>query len=435
MSSSPAHVDRSSDVEGPVLDVARMRADFPALGAFTHLDGTGGTQVPRKVAEAIGRALVTSTSHHGSRTPPERTALDAMSAARAGIADLVGGDPAGVIFGRNMTELTFRMARTIAKTWKEGDEIVVSRLDHGANVAPWVIEAERAGCLVRWVDFDPGSTELRADDVAGVLSERTRLVALTAASNLTGTRVPVRDISTMVHDVGALLYVDGVHLTPHALVDIEDLGADFFVAGTHKLFGPHCAALVAAPALLEALTPDRLPSGPHEVPDRFDVGTPPYEVLAGVAATVDYLAELADYTVGAASAAAQSVETIRGSVRSSGQRRQQICRAMDLIERHERTLIARMEERFSAVVGLRRMSLAKQRTPTELVVMEGVSPEDLFLRFAADEIAVSVGRFHAMEASRALGLGADGGVRVGLVAYNTLDEVDLAARVVTRFHQ
>ncbi len=432
MLSSTARTSHPRDVEDPVLDVARMRADFPALaGRFTHLDGTGGTQVPRPVADAISRALLTPTSHHGNRHPAERVARDAMSAARSGIADLVGGKPEGVIFGRNMTELTFRMAGTLAKSWREGDEVVVSRLDHGANIAPWVSAAEQAGCQIRWVDFDPDCAEVTVDDVTRVLSDKTRLVAITAASNLTGTYVPIQEIASAVHAVGALLYVDGVHLTPHSFVDVAELQADFFVMGTHKLFGPHCSAVIAEPALLESLDPDRLPSAPHHLPDRFEVGTPPYEVLAGVAASIEYLAGLADYTMVNTSTADKGCPATATEPAFS-HRRERLCLAMDLVGRHERRLAAHMEERFTSVPGLRRMSLARHRTPTEYVTMDRTTPEQLFMHLVANDIAASVGFFHAVEAARILGLGRDGGLRVGLVAYNTIDEVDLAASALSR---
>ena len=396
------------------LDVEAMRRDFPALQSpFIHLDGTGGTQVPRAVAKSLESTLSLSMSHRGTRTAAERAADHAVRSARSAVADLVGAEAEGVIFGRSMTELTFNLARTVAREWRVGDEIVLCRLDHGANITPWIIEAERAGCTVRWIEFDPESTEVSVEDVTAVLSDRTRLVAMTGASNLVGSRPPLEAISRAVHRVGALLYVDGVHLAPHAPIDVAALGADFFALSTHKLFGPHCAAVVASPPLLEGLRPDKLPSTPNSVPERFELGTAAYEVLAGVAATVDYIAGLS----GAA----------------AGDRRLRVVRAMELVEEHESRLRARLDDQLGALPGLRVHSRASLRTPTALVSVEGAPPAALAEYLASCGIGISVGIFNCSEASRVLGLGDDGAVRIGLVAYNNEEEVDVVAEAVASY--
>src|SRR5690606_7989531 len=201
--------------------------------------------------------------------------------------------PRGVVFGRSMTQLTFDLARTLADGWRPGDEVVVTSLDHDANIRPWVIAAQRVGATVRWAEFDPTTGELDPRVVADLVGERTRLVAVTGASNLIGTRPDVAAIAAAAHEAGALVHVDGVHLSAHAPVDVTALGADFFALSPYKFCGPHHGALVADPDLLETLRPDKLLPSTDAVPERFELGTLPYELLAGTTAAVDFLADLA----------------------------------------------------------------------------------------------------------------------------------------------
>jgi cysteine desulfurase family protein (TIGR01976 family) len=274
-------------------DVAAIRKQFPALAeGAAHFDGPGGSQVPAVVGDAVAATLTAAISNRGRSTPAERRADDTVRAARLAIADLLGGDPRGVVFGRSMTQLTYDFSRTVAKGWSAGDEVVVSRLDHDANIRPWLQAAGAVGATVRSIDFDRQTTELTPADVARVVSSRTRLVAVTAGSNLLGTRPDMAQIAALVHDAGALLYVDGVHLTPHAPIDVAALGADFYVCSPYKFLGPHCGVLAAAPKLLETLHPDKLLPSTDNVPERFELGTLPYELLAGTTAAVDFLAGL-----------------------------------------------------------------------------------------------------------------------------------------------
>ena len=273
-------------------------------------------------------------------TAAERTADGAVVAARAAMADLLNSAPEGVVFGRSMTDLTFDFARTLAKGWGPGDEVVVSRLDHDANVRPWVIAAEAVGATVRWIDFDPETAELSADHAAAQLSERTRLVAVTGASNLLGTRPDVAAISTLVHDAGALLYVDGVHLTAHAAIDMAALGADFFACSPYKFFGPHCGIVAGRVELLEQLRPDKLLPSTDAVPERFELGTLPYELMAGTTAAVDFIAGL--------------------SGTGTGARRDRIVASMALLEEHEDALRERIE---TSLADSRRGDRALPRPP------------------------------------------------------------------------
>src|SRR5918994_5610627 len=275
-------------------DVAAVRACFPALRAgAAHFDGPGGSQVPESVAAAVAATLTAPMANRGRVTQAERNADDVVLAARRAVADLVAGDPGGVVFGRSMTALTYDFSRVLSAGWGPGDEVVVTRLDHDANVRPWVQAAQTRGATVRWAEFDPATGELTPEAVGRVLSDRTRLVAVTGASNLIGTRPYVATISALAHDAGALTYVDGVHLTAHAAVDVGALGADLYTCSPYKFLGPHLGCVVAGPGLLRALYPDKLLPSTDAVPERFELGTLPYELLAGVTAAVDFIAGLA----------------------------------------------------------------------------------------------------------------------------------------------
>jgi cysteine desulfurase family protein (TIGR01976 family) len=387
------------------LDVAAVRAQFPSLASGTaHFDGPGGSQTPLPVAQAVLLTLVSPIANRGSVTRAERNAEVVVEQARQAVADLLGGDPRGVVFGRSMTALTFDMARTMARSWGPGDEVVVSRLDHDANVRPWVIAAERAGAAVRWADFDPGSAELTVEHVAAELTPRTRLVAVTGASNLLGTRPDVPAIAAEVHRAGALLYVDGVHLAAHAGIDLQDLGADLFACSPYKFFGPHCGVLAADPDLLETLHPDKLVPSTDAVPERFELGTLPYELLAGTTAAVDFIADLAGRTEG-------------------GTRRDRILGSMTLTAAHEDALRERVERELGALRGVTVHSRAARRTPTLLLTFDRRRPEEAYRFLAERDVNAPAGTFYAYEPARRLGL-VDGGLRVGMAPYTDDADVD-----------
>ncbi|MFE0447046.1 cysteine desulfurase-like protein [Streptomyces fungicidicus] len=385
-------------------DLTALRARVPALAAGTaHFDGPGGTQTPQPVIEAIAAALSRPLSNRGDALPGERNAGTIVAGARRAMADLLGADPAGVVFGRSATQLTYDFSRTLAATWSPGDEVVVTRLDHDANIRPWVQAAERAGCTVRRADFDPATGELTADHIRAVLSGRTRLVAVTAASNLLGTIPPIAEIARLVHEAGALLYVDGVHYAAHALADIEALGADFLVCSPYKFLGPHLGVLAARPALLETLRPDKLLPSTDVVPERFELGTLPYEFLAGTAAAVDFLAGL-----GA----------------PGGTRRERLASAFARIEEHEGALRERLEKGLAALPRVTVHSRAARRTPTLLVTLDGRETADAYRFLSERGVHAPSGHFYALEASRHLGLGDTGGLRVGLAPYTSGEDVD-----------
>lgn len=393
------------------FDVGAIRGQFPALRDGTaYFDGPGGSQTPVRVAEAIRDALLRPLSNRGTVTAAARNAEEIVVRCRLALADLVGAGPDDVIFGRSMTALTFDMSRTLSTQWHPGDEVVVTRLDHDANVRPWVIAAASAGATVRWVDFDPQTCELPVRNVEAQLSERTRLVAVTAASNLLGTMPDIPAIADRVHDAGALLYVDGVHHTAHSAVDFGDLGADFFACSPYKFLGPHCGVLVGKQQLLAELRPDKLLPATDRVPERFEHGTLPYELMAGTTAAVDFLADMTE---------------------ADGSRRQRIVAAMRDLERHEDALRQRIEAGLGLLPHVTVHSRAARRTPTLLLTIAGREPAEVSELLARHDINAPAGSFYAYEAARRLGLGEAGGVRIGLAPYNTDEDVDRLVTVLT----
>jgi cysteine desulfurase family protein (TIGR01976 family) len=385
-------------------DVDRLRAHVPALreGA-AHFDGPGGTQIPDQVADAMNDALRSALSNRGRGTAAERRADDIVTDARQAMADLLGADARGIVFGRSMTQITMDIARTLAQNWGPGDEVVVSRLDHDADVRPWVIHAERAGATVRWAEFDPTTGEMSPEAVLRHVTPATRLVALTGASNLIGTRPDLAAVGVGVHEHGALFYVDGVHLTAHAPVDVAAIGCDFYACSPYKFLGPHLGVLAASPDLLESLHPDKLLPATMVVPERFELGTLPYELLAGVTAAVDVLADL---------------------VPSEGDRRERVLASMVALEDYEDVLHARMREGLESIPGIHLYSNAKHRTPTETFTIDGHNSDGISAFLAERGVNAPAGNFYALEVSRWLGLGDAGGVRVGLAPYSSDDDVD-----------
>ncbi|MFB9315610.1 cysteine desulfurase-like protein [Nocardioides plantarum] len=371
-------------------DVARVRASFPSLASgLARFDGPGGSLVPVEVAQAVAAAMTAGMCQRGTLTEPERLTEATTVGARAAMGGFVGADPGGVVFGRSMTALAFDLARVLGATWGPGDEVVVTRLDHDADVRPWVLAAEAAGATVRWLGFDPDTTEL--DDVATVLSPRTRFVAVTGASNLFGTRPAVRAIADAAHEVGALVHVDAVHLAAHAPVSLTDLGADLLTCSPYKFFGPHLGVLAAAPALLETLHPGKLLPSSDAVPERFELGTLPYEQLAGVTAAVAFIDDVGGMTA---------------------------------IEAYESALLDRLLTGLAGLDRVRVHGSPARRTPTVLLHVAGLAGDDVRVALAERDVLAPAGSFYAIEASRHAGLGDAGGVRVGLSPYSTEDEVD-----------
>ena len=388
------------------FDVSRVRAAYPALGdGYAYLDGAAGTQVPSAVIEAIADTYRSGIGNVGGAFLASERADGIVAECRRALADLTGADPQGVILGPNMTTLTYRLANTLSRRWAPGDEVVVSRLDHDANVRPWVQAAARSGATVRWAEVDISTTELPAAQYADLLSDRTRLVAVTAASNIVGTRPDLVALAAAAHSVGALCYVDGVHATPHVPVDAPSLGADFYATSAYKWSGPHMGTVVADPALLETLHPDKLAPAPTDVPGRFEQGTAAFADLAGVVAAVDHLAGLDPGAVGS--------------------RRERVLASMAAVERYEGQLFTRL---LGGLASMRHVTLygkAARRAPTAFFTVAGYTPRQVAEKLALRQINVWDGDNYAWELTGALGLRESGGaVRAGLVHYNDEAEVD-----------
>jgi cysteine desulfurase family protein (TIGR01976 family) len=388
------------------FDVSRIRAAYPALAdGYAYLDGAAGTQTPGSVISAIGDAYLAGLSNAGGAFPASARADAITQSCREAVADLVGGQADGVILGPNMTTLTYRLAAALASTWQRGDEVIVSRLDHDANVRPWVQAAGHAGALVRWADVDPVTGELPSGQYADLLSDRTRLVAVSAASNIIGTRPDVPAITAMARAAGALSYVDGVHATPHGPVDIGALGADFYATSAYKWSGPHIGAVIADPGLLETLRPDKLIPSPDNVPERFEFGTPPFADLAGVAAAVDHLAALDDA--------------------ATGTRRMRILASMAAAEQHEQALFGSL---IGGLDGMRHVTTygkAARRAATAYFTVAGRTPDQVAEHLAGRKVNVWSGHNYAWELAGVLGIrDAGSAVRAGLVHYN--DDSDVA---------
>ena len=385
-------------------DVAAVRTHFPALeSGLAFFDGPGGSQTPDVVARAVHDTLAGPLSNRGDLTEAQLNAERAVQEARAAMADLLGAEPGGIVFGRSFTQLTFDLSRTIAKGWGPGDEVVVSRLDHDGNVRPWVIAAEAVGATVRWADFDTETGELTPDDIDAALSNHTRVVAVTGASNLIGTMPDLAAIAERVHDAGALLYVDAVHLAPHATVSLTESGADFVGCSPYKFMGPHCGVVAGRVDLLERLEPDKLLPAPDQVPDRFELGTLPYELMAGATAAVDFLAGLAP---GGAT-----------------NRRERLASSMAALAAYEDGLRERVEAGLKELPGVTLHSRAARRTPTILATFEGHDAGDVSRGLAERGINAPAGTFYAYEPGRRIGLGPDGGLRIGLAPYTDQTEV------------
>ncbi|GAB3245543.1 cysteine desulfurase-like protein [Kineosporia babensis] len=357
------------------------------------------------VADAVRETMLSAISNRSTFTRAEQRAEEVVRRSRAALADLLDADPGGVVFGRSMTSLTFEFSRTLAKTWQPGDEIVLSRLDHDANVRPWVLAAQSVGATVRWIDFDPETGEL--EDVGAHLSERTRLVAVTGASNLIGTKPALRPIADAVHAAGALFFVDAVHLSAHAPVSLADFGADFLACSPYKFFGPHCGVVAAAPELLAELQPDKLAPSSNSVPERFELGTLPYELMAGVTAAIDFIAAI--------------------SPGEGTTRRERLVSSLGAIETHEEALRSKIEtglSELSALSPITVWSRAAQRTPTLLLTFAEHAAADAYPFLAERGINAPAGSFYAYETARRLGLGPAGGLRFGLAPYNNDEDVD-----------
>ena len=389
------------------FDVARIRARMPALeSGVAFFDGPGGTQLPDVVADAMRTAMTEPLSNRGTMTQSERNAESIVHGSRLAAADLLGCDPAGAVFSRRMTEATFMGARTLANDWGPGDRVVGTDLDHDANVRPWVTYAEKAGAEVAWARLDPTTGELPTGHIVDQITDNTRLVAVTGASNVVGTRPDLPAIAEAAHAVNALFFVDGVHLTAHATVDVGQIGADFYACSAYKFLGPHLGIVAASSALWESLHPDKLAPSTEQVPERIELGTLPYELLAGLIAAVDVLADL-----------------VPGG-ETSMTRRDRLVRSMTALAEHEDRLHARLRSALEDLPGITVYANARRRTPTEFFTIDGWDSAELARRLADKQINAPADSFYAYEPCRSLGLGSGGAIRAGLAPYTDETDVD-----------
>ena len=408
--------------EATGLDVAALRDHFPALGRtlderpVAYLDGPGGTQVPRECIAAMTAYLERSNANHGGAFTASIETDAILDEAHAAGADFLGAhDPAEIVFGPNMTTLTLAMSRAIGRDLVAGDEIVVTRLDHDANVAPWLAMASDRGVVVRWLELAEDSATLDLSGLDRVLNARTKVVAVGLASNALGTVTDVGRVIEAAHAVGALTYVDAVHAAPHLPIDVAALRADLLVCSPYKFFAPHLGMLYGRADLLERLEAYRVrPAGPTS-PGKWETGTQNHEALAGLLGTFSYLEAL-----GAAYGSSDDRSDRRGRLRA----------AMFAIHEHERGLSVGVLERLQLVAGLRVRGITDparvaERVPTFSFTLDGHAPRAIAEHLATRGISTWDGDFYAWELVRALGLEDAGGLlRIGLVHYNTLDEVD-----------
>ena len=366
------------------------RHRFPGLrDGWTRLDGPAGTQMLDGAIAAMADWMRSGRSaNHGGLFAAGRSTDELVDSTRAAVAAVFGADPAGVAFGPSMTALTMRFAASVGRTLAPGDELVCTRLDHDANVRPWLLAAERAGAAVRFAEPDPGSLELPASAVEAALGERTRWVAVTAASNAVGTVPDLPGIVAAAHAAGARVYLDAVHAAPHFPLDVGTLGCDVLACSAYKWFGPHVGILCAAPGLLAELDPDRLRPASDLPPDRWELGTLPFESLAGVRAAAEYLLAL-DW------------EAVRA---------------------HEDALLAAARDGLRAMGHVTLHGGARRSAPTLMFSVAGRTPAEVAAALSQRRIAVWHGNYYAWELERLLGLEPDGAVRAGFVHYN--DDAD-----------
>ncbi len=403
------------------FDVEAIRSRFPALRRTVggkpaaYLDGPGGTQVVDGAIAAMAGLMEAGGANHGGLYVTGRETAATVDAARAAVADFFNAaGPDEIAFGQNMTSITLSVSRALAWTWRPGDEVVVTRLDHDANVWPWVLAARDADATVRFVDFDPAAgCSLDPASLEKAIGPRTRLVAVTHASNAVGTVVDVAAVARMAHQVGALVYVDAVHAAPHRRIDVQAADADFAVASVYKFFGPHTGVFYGRHELLASLDAVRIRPAPAVPPGKWETGTQSFESLAGVTAAVDYLASLGE----------------------GSHRRERLTTAMQAVAAHEAALSGRFLAGVAEIPGVRLHGRpdAVGRTPTFAVEVAGLAPAEVARRLGDDGIFVWHGDYYAVEVMKRLGRADRGGlVRIGFVHYNTPGEVDRVLEALGR---
>jgi cysteine desulfurase family protein (TIGR01976 family) len=410
-----------------MFPVSSLRSQFPGLNAIREgrspifLDGPGGTQVPQQVIDAIVHYLRTCNANHGGvfRTSLESDAI--VHAAHEAAADLLNAPSVEeIVFGPNMTTLTFHLSRAIGRTLKPGDEVLVTCLDHDANVSPWVLAARDAGATVKRVDIHPEDCTLDMEDFKMQLGPRTRMVALTCASNGVGTVNDVKTLTRLAHEVGAWVFLDAVHYAPHGLIDVQDWGCDFLACSAYKFFGPHIGILWGKRELLAELPAYKVRPSSNALPDRWMTGTQNHECLAGVTAAVNYLGQI-------------------WPDNRSARRRAHLCSAMSAICSYERGLADRLLDALAQrprfkVWGITQPDQRDRRVPTVSITVPDRPAQAIAEHLASREIYTWSGNMYALELTERLGLEEKGGLlRIGMVHYNTIEEVDRLITALDEF--
>jgi cysteine desulfurase family protein (TIGR01976 family) len=405
--------------ETAALDLTYVRSQFPSLAQTVNghpaafLDGPGGTQVPQRVIDAISNYLARDNANTGGAYATSRHTDAMIAEARSAMADFLHCSSDEIVFGPNMTTLTFAISRAIGRGLKPGDEILVTRLDHDANVSPWVAMAEDRGITVRWAEIHDEDCTLDLEDLASKINAHTRVVAVGYASNAVGTINPVKEIVRLAHDVGALAYIDAVHYTPHGLIDVADLDCDFLACSTYKFFGPHMGVLFGKREHLKRIRPYKVRPNTNAIPNCWEWGTLNHECIAGIAACVDYLADLG-----------------RRAHPEAATRRAAIEAAYLAIHEHERALLERLIAGINKISGSKIYGITDparfdERCGTLAVRIEGHSPLQLATKLGERGFFTWDGNYYALNLTEHLGVEKSGGfLRIGLVHYNTMEEVD-----------
>jgi cysteine desulfurase family protein (TIGR01976 family) len=390
-----------------VLDVHSLRGQFPALATgAAYFDGPGGSQVPQRVIDAVAGYLRDSNSNLGGAFRTSRESDEVMERGRAAAADFTGGEPEGIAFGANMTTLNFQLAHAVARTMEPGDEIVVTALDHDANVSPWLVVAEDHGLVVKTAPLRAEDVTLDLDALEGLIGERTKVVAFTLASNAVGSIPDAERVAAAAHSVGALAWADAVHMAPHRRLRAREIGLDVQICSPYKFFGPHLGIAAIRPDLAESLPADRVRPADEAPPGhRFEAGTQSHEAIAGATAAIEYLRELGGGSLDA---------------------------AFDAIDEHETKLTARFLSGLPDGVDLYGIRTPEGRTPTFCFNVAGRGPREVAELLGEQDLYVWDGNYYALEPMRALGLDDTGGaVRAGFLHYTTEEEVDRLLEALT----
>ncbi len=412
------------------LNISQIRKEFPALARpVLFLDNPGGTQIAQRSLDCIQDYLINKNANHDGAFETSRLSDKSVEDARLIAADFLNASrPQEIVFGPNMTSLTFNISRALARTFKPGDTIVVTRLDHDANISPWLLAAEDRGCKIRWVDFHPEDCTLDLEDFQKAMEEKPRLVALGYASNAVGTINPIADLIPIAHAAGALVYIDAVQYAPHGPIDVQALGCDFLVCSAYKYFGPHAGVLYGRYELLEQLQAYRVRPAPKLPPGKFETGTGNFEHMAGTLGALTYI-EWLGKTFGS---------EFKENAQDFSGRRKIFKQAMQAIRAYEyeisREFITQLEDISGLTLyGITDLTRLEERVPTFSFTLEGWTPRQLAAELDREHIYTWNGNFYALAVTERLGLEHEGGLlRSGAVHYNTIEEIQRFGEAVRK---